>query len=228
MNVVGMAQIKLIVVACLFCWSMTGCFDIVEEVDLKSDGSGAIKATLNLSKSRTKAASLMKLDKIEGIKVPSQSEIRREMNTVVSLLEQTPGISNVRYTLDFSDFIASISCDFKDVRALNTFAQTLSKHLESNVSGYSSYTYDKSSKTFSRTYTHSTEAKKHFDKLSTESKRSFNDAFYTSIYRFQATIKSSSNRSAKISPNKKAVMLKFAVPELVHGKASLSNNITIF
>lgn len=222
-----MRKITLLISLLIGFLSLTSCFDIVEEVDMKSNGSGTIKATLNLSKSKTKVASLMKLDKVEGMKVPSQAEIRKEMNTVVGLLRQTQGISNVRHTLDFSDFIATISCDFKDVAALNTFAQTLSKHFKLNVSGYSSYGFNPLSKTFNRKHTHSADAKKEFDKLSPESKKSFNDAFYTSIYRFQEEVRAADNTQAKVSPNKKAVMLRLTVPDLINGKSNLSNKIIL-
>src|SRR5690606_16584196 len=77
-------------------WMLTGCFDVVEEVDLNSDGSGKIKATVNLSKSKTKVASLMKLDKVDGIKIPSKTEIQKEADAIVRLLKQTSGISDVQ------------------------------------------------------------------------------------------------------------------------------------
>ncbi|NGM90182.1 hypothetical protein G5B35_23070, partial [Parapusillimonas sp. SGNA-6] len=123
-------------------WMLTGCFDVVEEVDINSNGSGRIKATVNLSKSKTKVASLMKLDKVDGIKIPSKTEIQKEADAIVRLLKQTSGISDVQSSLDFDNYIATLSCSFNDVKALNAFSKILSAHFKVELSTYSSYSYD--------------------------------------------------------------------------------------
>lgn len=207
--------------------SFTSCFDIVEEINLKSNGSGSIQGTLNLSKSKTKAASLMKLDKIDGIKIPNQNEIKKEMAVIVQLLKNTKGISNVQSRLDFNNYIASISCDFSNVEALNAYTQTLSSHFKAKINSYSSYAFNKSTKVLQRSYKHSPEAKKEFEKLRPENRNSFNQAFYTCIYRFDTAVESQKNSAAKVSTNKQAVMLKVSVPDLVNGKANLSNTIDL-
>lgn len=206
---------------------LTSCFDVVEEVNMKNNGSGSIKAMLNASKSKTKVASLLKLDKIDTYKVPSEADIRRELSTVVHLLKSTPGITNVEQRLDMQNFIASISCDFADVKALNTFTATLSKHFKIDIGSYSSYVYDSKSKTLVRGNQYNANAKEGFEKLSVESRRSFLDAFYTSIYRFDSEISAVSNSQAKISPNRRAVMLKTNLPDLINGKTDVNNRITL-
>src|SRR5690606_16589821 len=84
----------------LLCCLLTSCFDLLEQIDINSQGSGTIKATLNLSKSSTKVASLMKLKEFNGIAIPSETDIRREMAQIVSKLKTTQGISDVQYELD--------------------------------------------------------------------------------------------------------------------------------
>lgn len=209
----------------IFC--LTSCFDVVEEINMKSNGSGTIQGTLNLSKSKTKVASLMKLDKIDGIQIPNQAEIRKEMAVIVNLLKNTPGISNVKQRLDFDNYIASISCDFQNVQALNAYTNTLSKHFKAKISSYSSYSYDPGSNTLKRNYKHSTEGKKEFEKLRPENRQSFGQAFYTSIYRFENLVAKQQNNLAKVSPNKKAVMLKVNIPDLINGKVDLTNTIVL-
>jgi hypothetical protein len=194
---------------------------------MKSDGSGAIVGTLNMSKSRTKVSSLMKLDRIDGFKIPNQTEIRKQVTTLVQLLKNTKGISNIKYKLDFTNYIASISCDFQDVNALNAYTATLAKHFKSNLNTYSSYSYNSSSKTFVRSYKYNPEAKKEFDKLKPENQKSFDQAFYTSIYRFQTPVLKQSNAAGKVSTNKQAVMIKVPVPTLINGKANLATTIVI-
>ncbi|VTP97448.1 hypothetical protein [Sphingobacterium daejeonense] len=126
-------KVYLLFIGVFISMSLSSCFDIVEEINMKSDGSGAIVGTLNMSKSRTKVSSLMKLDKIDGFKIPNQAEIRKQVTTLVQLLKNTKGISNVKYKLDFTNYIASISCDFQDVNALNAYTATLAKHFKSNL-----------------------------------------------------------------------------------------------
>lgn len=208
-------------------FSLTSCFDVVEEIYLKSNGAGDIKATFNLSKSKIKAASLMKLDKVDGVKVPSKAEIQSEMNDVVKILRQTPGISNVKHSLDFNNFIGTLSCDFTNVTALNSFTKTLSTHFKTKISSYSSYSYDPKAKVFARSYTYSAEAKNGLAKLKTENQKSFADAYFTSIYRFQDNVIKQDNKAGKVADNKKAVMMKVGVLDLVNGNVGLSNKITL-
>ncbi len=222
-----MKRIFHFMVCMLSVFCLTSCFDVVEEINMKSNGSGSIQGTLNLSKSKTKVASLMKLDKIDGIQIPNQAEIRKEMAVIVNLLKNTPGISNVKQRLDFENYIAIISCDFQNVQALNAYTNTLSKHFKAKINSYSSYSYDAGTKTLKRNYKHSTEGKKEFEKLRPENRQSFGQAFYTSIYRFENLVAKQQNNLAKVSPNKKAVMLKVNIPDLINGKVDLTNTIVL-
>lgn len=206
---------------------MTSCFDIVEEIDLNRSGAGKIKLTLNFSKSKTKVASIMKLDKIDGIKVPSESQIRSEMNNISNILKNTKGISNVNSTLDFSNYIATLSCNFSDIEALNTFTKTLSANLKTEITAYSKYSYSDKTKIFARSSTYNADAKKLLGKLNPENQKSFQDAFYTSIYRFDSTISKQQNGQAKVAGSKKAVMLKANVIDILNGKINLSNTINL-
>src|SRR5690606_32664782 len=220
-------KIGLLAISSIVCLFLSSCFDVVEEIDMKSNGSGSIVGTLNMSKSRTKVSSLMKLDKIDGFKIPNQTEIRNQVTTLVQLLKNTKGISNVNYKLDFTNYIASISCDFQNIDALNSYTATLAKHFKSNLNNYSNYSYDLNKKTFVRSYKHNLNAKKEFDKLKPENQKSFDQAFYTSIYRFQNPIIKQGNVLGKVSGNKQAVMIKVPIATLINGNANLANTILL-
>jgi len=203
----------------------TSCFDIVEEISLKNNGSGKIKATVNLSKAKTKVASLLLLDSVNGMKIPKEVTIKKELNTVVGLLKKTAGVTNVKSSLDFTNYIASIECDFANLKALNSFTQTISNHFKIKISGYTSYTYDDTKRIFTRGYSHSRDLLTQWNKLDKDSKKSMESSTYTGIYRFESAIKSQQNSQAIISPNKKAVMLKTSIPSLAQGNINLSNKI---
>ncbi|MCL7987309.1 hypothetical protein M8998_05065 [Sphingobacterium sp. lm-10] len=221
------ASLKRLLIVFSFSILLTGCFDIVEDVALQSNGSGTIKATVNLSKSKTKVASLMKLDKVDGMKIPKPADIRKEMAEIVAILQKTPGISQVQHSLDFTNFIGSLSCKFTSVEALNAFTTTLSNHLKTNINGYSNYGYQSKTGIFERKSNYNTEAKKKLESLSPESKKSFHDAYYSAIYRFDRPIVSVSNPAAQVSANKKAIMMKVPALQVLEGKINLSNKIQL-
>jgi len=222
MKILKQSVIALIVLLCC-----SSCFDIVEEASITKSGAGQIKATLNLSKSKTKVASLLLLDQVNGVKIPSKAEVQTQMNTLSKLLQQTPGISNVKQQLDWTNYIASISCDFSDIKALNTFQKTLSEHFKVKVAGYSTYDYDVKAKKLTRTYQHDIALKNAYNKLKGDNKEAFREAYYTSIFRFEQPVKSQSNKVAKLSPNKTAVMLKTEILNLINGQVSLGNTIQL-
>lgn len=213
----------LLLTCCLF----SSCFDLVEEVDLKSNGSGTIKATLNLSKSKTKVASLMKLKSINGITIPSQTTITAETNSIVKLLKATPGISQVQHSLDFNNFVATVSCNFESIEALNSFSQTLAKHFKSPLGKNNSYSFNKATQVLTRSYKHSPTFNKEFAKMSESDRKLFADAFYTQITRFDKPVKAQQHQAAHISGNKKAVLLKLKATDIINGNASIANTITL-
>jgi len=211
----------------LSCCLFTSCFDLVEEIDLKNDGTGRIKATLNLSKSSSKVASLMKLKSVSGITIPTEAGIREQTETIAKILRATPGIRQVHYNLDFKTYIATLSCQFDNVEALNRFTETLAKHFKSPLGKNNSYTYNKNTRTLTRSYQYTPELNKEFSKLSTNDRSLFDDAFYTNIIRFDDAVKSQSHQAGKISGTKKAVLLKLKATDLILGKATLANSITL-
>ncbi|WP_437918923.1 hypothetical protein [Sphingobacterium sp. LRF_L2] len=205
----------------------SSCLDFVEQIDMHNDGSGSIKATLNLSKSRTKVASLMKLKNVNGIKIPTEASIKQEMQNAVNTLKNTAGISNVKYNLDFDNYIATLSCDFKTINALNTFSSTLSKQFKIQITSYNNYSFNPNTQTFVRNYTHTTNLAKEFSKIAKEDQKLFEDAYYTNIIRFQKGVKSQTNNAAKLSSNSQAVLLKIKATDLIQGSSSLANTITL-
>lgn len=206
---------------------LSSCFDLVEQIDMNNDGSGQIKATLNLSKSRTKVASLMKLKSVNGINIPSQATVKQEMEKAVRTLKATAGISNVQYSLDFNNYIAILSCDFKSVQALNEFSNTLSQQFKTKITSYNSYKFDPATQTFVRNYKYVPDIAKEFAKIPSADQKLFDEAYYTNIIRFNKNIKSQSNKVAKLSSNSRAVFLKVKATNLINGSTSLSNTITL-
>ncbi|MCW8310449.1 MULTISPECIES: hypothetical protein [Sphingobacterium] len=217
----------VITCALLLTVSLSSCFDFVEQIDLKSNGSGHIAATLNLSKSKTKVASLMKMKSIKGIRIPSQTEIEKEIKAAVDLLKQTKGITNVKYQTDFSNYIVNISCDFSQIESLNAFSDILANRFKTKISNVNRYYYDAQNRVFERKFVTSGQWKTKFSQLGSDNTAQFADAFYTQIVRFDRGIMTQANAKAKVAGNKKGVLVKLPFTDLVYGKSTLANKITL-
>ncbi|MBO9673824.1 MAG: hypothetical protein J7577_10305 [Sphingobacteriaceae bacterium] len=206
---------------------LSSCFEVIEEISVKNDGTGDVVLTINLSQSKTKVASVMLLDSIQGYKVPSKQKIQQELNEAVAYLRKSEGITNVKSTADFNNFIATISFTFKDVSNINNITKNILAQQKIKATNTSSYTYNKVTKTFSRKYQAISTAKTEFNKLKAKDKAVFNGATYTSIYRFESPVTSSTNPASNISKSKKAVMLKSSIMDLINGKINVSNTIQL-
>jgi len=219
----GLRPILLLPCITLF----TSCFQLIEDVTVKQDGSGTAIFTANLSQSKTKLASIMLLDSVNGYKVPSKIDIRNHLAEITTELKQIQGVSDVKHTIDFDKFVATISFSFADVGNLNSISNRIFEEMKVKPSNKSSYAYRGDTRTFSRMYVHEPDAKAAFDKLKETDKEIFKSATYTSIYRFDRTVVSQSNKSAKLAASKKAVMLQHAVLDLIQGRQNMTNHITL-
>lgn len=209
------------------CSLLTSCFDFVEEVNLNSNGSGTIKATLNLSKSSSKVASLLKLKSVNGIQIPSEEKIKTETADVIRMLKQTEGISEVKYSLDFKNYIATVSCNYTSINVLNTFSAAISKHFKSTLGDNNSYAYNAKTGVFTKSQPPTTAIRKRFEKLDKADRAYFDEAYYTQIIRFDKAVKSQQHAAAKVSSSAKSVLLKLKVTDLISGKNTLANTITL-
>ena len=193
---------------------------------MKNDGSGDILITINLSQSKTKVASLMLLDSINGYKVPSKKDIQAKMNEAVSYLKSKDGISNIKQSIDFNTYIATLSFSFKNVSNLNNISNHILKN-QNIKSSAASYTYSKATNTFVRNYQYVGKAKSEYNKLKEQDRAIFKTATYTSIYRFEQSINKQNNPLATISKTKKAILLKCSILDLINNKVNISNQIQL-
>jgi predicted amino acid racemase len=63
--------------------------------------------------------------------------------------------------------------------------------------------------------------------LGSDNTTQFADAFYTQIVRFEKPVIAQVNNQAKVAGNKKGVLLKLLFTDLVYGKSTLANKITL-
>tara|TARA_R110002050_G_scaffold16719_1_gene50485 strand:+ start:135692 stop:136378 length:687 start_codon:yes stop_codon:yes gene_type:complete len=208
----------------------TSCFEILEEINLNSDGSGTMLVTINLSKSKTKLASIMLLDSVNGYRVPSRDDIDLALKDAENHLKTIKGIANIKKTSDFQNYIFTISCTFDKVANLDAVFQDLIRQQnkkEKTNFNTTNFSYNQTTNNFQRYFSYDSAIKKAFYSLKGEDRKIFEDASYTSIYRFNDVVKSVSNGNAKVSPSKKAVLLKIDAMALILGEKNVANNIQL-
>ena len=205
---------------------LTSCFDILDKVNIKADGSGDYTLILNASKSKTRITSLSKMETVNGKKVPKKSEIESKINQAAQIFKTTPGISNVKTSMDFDNYIIKLSCSFKKIENVNAGLEQLkAKNIIGKMIPTNIYTSNFAKKTFTRNKVNT--FKDDYQKLSAADKEVFATAKYTSVLQFENTIKSQSNAIYQLSPNKKAVKVDGNILDFILEKKPLQNNIQL-
>ena len=204
----------------------TSCFEIIEEVSFNKDGSGHLTLTMNLSRSKTKLNSIMLLDSVNNYKVPSKREINVQIAQAIEKVKRIQGISNVKNSTNFDEYIFTMSCDFTDVDALNTVISNFSNKKDAAmIKKQKHFSFDKRQNTFTRNYHY--DISKEFKKTNMEDRKVFETATMTTIYRFETPIISSKNTTAKIAGSKKAIMLRVNAQDIIQNKNSIKNHIKL-
>jgi hypothetical protein len=206
---------------------LSSCFEVIEDVTVKKDGTGSMKLTVNLSQSKTKIGAIMLMDSIQGYKVPDRNEIEEQMEQAVARLRTMKGISNVSHTVDFTNFIASINFSFRNVTDVNGLVKELLDEYKVKTKIPVTYHYDREDARFSRDYTYSADVKEQYTRLKERDKEVFRSASFISILRFENPISSYSNQGAKMSKNQQAIMQRLPLSDLVSGKTDISNHIQL-
>ncbi|MXS72267.1 hypothetical protein GSF70_13680 [Flavobacteriaceae bacterium W22] len=205
---------------------LTSCFDILDKVNLKADGSGEYSLILNASKSKTRLASISKMETINGKKVPKKSEIEAKINEAAKIFRTTPGISNVKTTLDFDNYIIKLSCNFRKIEDINVgLAQLKAKNILGKMVPTQIYSHNSAKKTFSKNKVRT--FKKEYEQLSKADQEVFTDAKYISILQFESSIQSQSNPSYQMSPNKKALKQEGKILDFIFQKKQIQNTILL-
>jgi hypothetical protein len=223
MSALRIIQVSILLVIVIFFQS---CFEVIEQVQFANDGSGNFQLTLNLSKSKTKISSVLKMETINGHPVPSKESIIKKLTSIGEVMEKTPGINNVRTSADMDNYIAVLSCNFINVTQLNKAIKNIKlKEKATAAMLEDNYSYDTKAGIFQRKNNFS--LRKTYAGLSKADKEIFAGASYTSIFKFASDITGITNKNARLSANKKAVMQKETALDIITEKKSIENTINI-
>jgi len=204
--------------------ALTSCFDILDKVNVKADGTGEYTIILNASKSKTRLASISKMETINGKKVPKKAEIENKINEAAKIFKGTPGITNVKTSMDFDNYIIKLSCSFRKIENINAGLEQLkAKNILGKMIPTQIYSQNLEKKSLTRNKVNT--FKSDYDKMGKADKEIFNNAKYTSVMQFESSVKSQTNSAYVLSPNKKAVKLEADILDLIFQKKQLQNTI---
>lgn len=206
---------------------MTSCIEIIDDLQLNEDGSGTLKYNVNLSASKVKLNSYLALDSLDGKKVPSKLEISSKLNGWVEDLKLQPGIKSVNLESDFTQFIFKLKVEFTKIQDLeNGIKKVIQKNdknskikdLDHNWLSFSENQWIRKSPNI-----YENRAKN----LKSEEIKLLKEGSYTSIVRFSKEVNQSSCSSAKISKNRKAVMVRANAYQLILNHNLLDQTISL-
>lgn len=167
----------------------------------------------------------MKMKTVNGHKLPDKAEIHKKIAEIEKTVKNTAGLTNVKTSVDLENYIATLSCNFSRVDDLNNGIKNIGKAEKNSNAIENTYDFNQGSQTFSRL--NKFLLSEEYKKMRASEKEIFATANYTSIFRFEHEIISSANRSAWISANKKAVMLKLNALDILTNKRSVENKINL-
>ena len=213
----------------IFLFSLSSCFDITEEVKMNTDGSGKLKLTINMSQSKANLKNYMNAGEINGVKIPTESELKQEIAKLKKKLANIKGISNIQTKTDFTEFIFEVSSDFSDAKALNKAINASVKVFNQTPFPLPKFKhFDISDNQFSRLFEYTNErlTKDEYDGLSSVVRYLMESAKIVSIYRFDEPVTKFSNKKAHLSPSKKAIKLEANIADFAKGIVTLENHIS--
>ncbi len=205
---------------------LSSCFEIVEDITFKNDGSGNLKVICNLSQSKSELNTLIRMDSSSGYRIPSKLEIDEHLDLTLKVLKSTEGLSNVTLKRDYTNWIFEIQAEFKSVKYLEEGLKKINDEFVGDRSYFQADALVYDGKSLVRDVKVPDEETRKYLNKPTE-KRILSLAKYTTIYHFERPIVSCTNKNAKISPSRKAIMLQSNLINLINGEESIKNLIKL-
>jgi len=216
----------------IFIFTLTSCFEIREEMDIKNDGAGTYSITLDMSKSKNMLDMAEQMAENDD-KIPF-SEIDSAFIKSAEALNTMEGISNAQGIKDRENYIFITKFDFKSIDALNDALNEMNKRKYPELENFPIvYKYEK--KVLERTnhfymkgLTDFSEQTGGDEQKLGQIKAMMQTAIYTSIIRTpDGKIKKFSNSKATLSDNKKELRLSANLLEIADNKVSIENIVKI-
>lgn len=154
----------------------------------------------------------MRLDSIGKFKIPSQEDVRSDLQKLQTELNNIEGVSNAKCVSDFEHYIFTIKGNFKNVLALNkAYTAIYNFKRKDKITYIEAYVFEK--EFFQRK---EIDPKTNiFDKNPFLSEADFNAGKVMIVARFKKPVKSVSNETTLISKNGLAVLTKCTTAQFI-------------
>ena len=205
------------------CVLLTGCFQIIEDITLNSNGSGTVTYTLNMGESRVKLNSIMLMDSIRGQKVPQKEDIQAKINEVRDAIASQKGIKVLDQTTDFENYIFKLKFEFEHIDNLDLAFDKVGRQFNPKLKDEPLHNYGYSGTAFKRLFMYALDAET--TAMADREAELLNSAGFTGIYRFDKPVQGMSHPAGKISKSGKAVMVKVNLKDLLKGDDTIKNEI---
>ena len=199
--------------------TLTSCFDLIEEVNFNSDGSGEFSYELNLGKYKFALDKMIKMDSIGRFKIPSKENISQDLKKLEAELNKIDGVTNAQCLANFDYYIFTIKGNFKNVWALNqAYTTVYNFKRKEKIAFIEAYQYD--SKTFSRL---EKEPKSNiFTRNPFLKEADFSKGKVMIVTRFKQLVQEVSNSNTLISKNGMAILTKCSASQLLNNPTRIN------
>lgn len=204
-----------IIVLCL-CLLLTGCFQITEKINHKSDQSGDYSLVVDFSDSWLKTKSAIFLKEVDGVSIPSEEEIKEKLAQFREDASKIKGISKVTTSYNFSNYIFKIHFSYSSVQSLNRVLNCIDK----TNAGFTHFKNNKSVFERIASYPIPENLIEKEDK-----KEELLKAAIIAVYTFDENVASVENTNAKLSKTQKTVFLKHNVWNVLKNNKIMNNTI---
>lgn len=185
-----------------------------------------VTLVFDLSRSKGKVSQYLKMDYVEGYKVPSRENIEAFLEQARSILLSVEGITFAQTRSDWSGFVFTLSARFSRIQSLNAAIIRLGHELgKLDFPASAEENFQLGDHSFRRIF-HFDPDPESFRQLPSMQRYMLETAYLISIYRFERPIDHFTHVRAVLSPSGKAIMLKMPLSELATGNGTLSNTIT--
>jgi hypothetical protein len=204
---------------------LTSCIDLIDDLTINRDGSGVLKISINLSKSKLKVNSILALDSLNGKRIPKIGEISSKIDYYAGIIKEKDGIKNVIVSKNNEEFIYKFTIEFSNIEKLE---QSLKEVLNEENSSWVNFDFDWvkwENNVLTRNNIQIPASQ--LRKLKVEDVEALKTGNYVSITRFQDPVLEFTNELSKLSGDQKAVMIKTTAFNLAENTQLLKNTIRV-
>ncbi len=204
---------------------LSSCIDLIDDLTINRDGSGVLKLSVNLSKSKLKVNSVLALDSLNGQRVPKLNEITDKIDFYADKIRHKEGIKTVSVSKNIEDFIFKFTIEFSNIEELEL---ALKEILNEENNAWANFDFDWikwEGNTLVRNNIKIPASQ--LNRLKVEDIENLKTGSYVSITRFQDPIIEYTNELAKLSADQRALMIKTSAFNLAENTQVLKNTIKV-